>query len=64
MASSAKIDPAEKSAILAKYAAERDKRLRPEGNEQYLELKGQLAHFAEDPYVERTEREPLTDHVT
>ncbi len=64
MASSAAIDPAEKSAILAKYAAERDKRIRPEGNEQYLELKGQLAHFADDPYVKRAERDPLTDHVT
>lgn len=64
MASTATIDPDQKAAILAKYAEERDKRLREDGNEQYLELKGQLAHYAEDPYAERTEREPLTDHVT
>ena len=64
MASTAAIDAAEKAAILARYAEERDKRVRPDGNEQYLELKGQLAHYAEDPYSERTERTPLTDHVT
>lgn len=54
----------DKEAILAKYAEERDKRLRDDGNEQYLELKGQLAHYAEDPYTEKTERDPVTDHVT
>ena len=54
----------DKAAILARYREERDKRIRPDGNEQYLELKGQLAHYAEDPYVPRKEREPLTDHVT
>ncbi|NNC72639.1 MAG: NAD(P)/FAD-dependent oxidoreductase [Sphingomonadaceae bacterium] len=56
--------PIDKDAILAKYAEERDKRLRADGNEQYLELKGQLAHYAEDPYTERVDREPKTDHVT
>jgi cation diffusion facilitator CzcD-associated flavoprotein CzcO len=54
----------DKEALLAKYRAERDKRLRPDGNAQYLELKGRLAHYAEDPYTPRVEREPVTDHVT
>ena len=54
----------DKAALLAKYREERDKRLRPDGNAQYLELKGQLAHYLEDPYTPFTEREPKTDHVT
>jgi len=54
----------DKEALKAKYRAERDKRLRPDGNEQYLQLKGQLAHYLEDPYTPRTEREPKKDHVT
>src|ERR1700678_1688690 len=54
----------DKQALLAKYIAERDKRLRPEGNTQYLQLKGQLAHYLEDPYTPRAERAPKTDHVT
>jgi cation diffusion facilitator CzcD-associated flavoprotein CzcO len=47
-----------------KYAGERAKRLRPEGNDQYLEFTGQFADMLEDPYTERVEREPLRDHVT
>jgi cation diffusion facilitator CzcD-associated flavoprotein CzcO len=51
-------------AVHARYQAEREKRLRPDGNDQYLEPKGQLSHYADDPYVEIVEREPLTDEVT
>ncbi|MDQ2649066.1 MAG: NAD(P)/FAD-dependent oxidoreductase [Actinomycetota bacterium] len=54
----------DKDALKARYRAERDKRLRADGNEQYLELKDQLAHYLDDPYTERVEREPLHDHVT
>src|SRR5499426_2940540 len=55
----------DKEALRAKHRAERDKRLRPDGNAQYLRLKGgDLEHYLEDPYVPFTEREPLTDHVT
>ncbi|WP_374657077.1 flavin-containing monooxygenase [Phenylobacterium sp.] len=47
-----------------KYRAERDKRLRVDGNEQYVEMKGQFAHYLEDPYVEPGfTRAPLTDEV-
>ena len=56
--------PIDKKALLAKYIAERDKRLRADGNAQYLELKGRLAHYLDDPYTPRVEREPKTDHVT
>jgi len=54
----------DKDALRKKYLEERDKRLRADGNEQYLELKDQLAHYLEDPYTEMQERAPLTDHVT
>lgn len=54
----------DKQALLAKYRAERDKRLRPDGNAQYLRVSGHLAHYLEDPYTPRVERAPKTDHVT
>src|SRR5262249_22169719 len=38
-------------ALRAKYRAERDKRLRPDGIAQYVELAGGFAHFERDPYV-------------
>lgn len=56
----AKVD---KEAVLAKYQAEREKRLRPEGNDQYIEPTGKFARFLEDPYVEPPEREPKFDEV-
>jgi cyclohexanone monooxygenase len=47
-----------------KYRRERDKRLRPDGNDQYVEVTGKFAHFVDDPYVEPGfTREPLTDAV-
>ena len=54
----------DKEAIRQKYREERDKRLRPDGNDQYIRLAGQLAHYLEDPYNPVVEREPKTDHVT
>ena len=51
-------------AIRAKYSAEREKRLRSDGIDQFVEMKGQFAHFLEDSYVEVTPRKPLTDEVT
>ena len=50
--------------IHAKYRAERDKRLREDGNEQYVEPVGKFAHYLADPYAEDEERDPLRDHVT
>jgi cyclohexanone monooxygenase len=61
---SAETKPIDKQALLARYIAERDKRLRADGNAQYLELKGQLAHYLDDPYTPFVERAPKTDHVT
>jgi len=54
-------DPA---SLKQKYLAERDKRLRADGNEQYREIKGDFAHYLDDPYVEPGfTRAPLTDDV-
>ena len=54
----------DKEALRRTYREERDKRLRPDGNDQYLRLTGQLAHHLADPYTPRSEREPVTDSVT
>ena len=50
--------------LLTKHAAERAKRLRPDGSDQYLRLSGKFAHMIEDPFTDRVEREPHRDHVT
>ena len=54
----------DKAALRQKYQEERDKRLRADGNEQYLRVSGRLAHYLEDPYTPLTPRAPVTDHVT
>jgi cation diffusion facilitator CzcD-associated flavoprotein CzcO len=59
------IDVDTKAALKAKYRAERDKRLRPDGNAQYRHLAGtHLESYLVDPYIPVVEREPLHDHVT
>ena len=50
--------------LRAKYREERDKRLRPDGNAQYLEPTGKFAHFGDDPYVTPIERAPIFDEHT
>jgi cyclohexanone monooxygenase len=51
-------------ALRERYRVERDKRLREDANEQYVEMTGPFAHYLEDPYVdEKTERKPVTDEV-
>ena len=51
-------------ALREKYLHERDKRLRPEGSTQYLELKGEFADFSEvDPHTPVTPREPISEDV-
>jgi cyclohexanone monooxygenase len=50
-------------ALREKYRLERDKRLRAEGNEQYVEIAGEFAHYLEDPYVEPIVRDPIFDEV-
>lgn len=51
-------------ALRAKYLAERDKRLRGEGDAQYIEASGDFADFVADPYVEPGfTRDALTEEV-
>ena len=50
--------------LRAKYEEERNKRIREDANDQYRELKGELARYLEDTYAEvRIDREPLHDEV-
>ncbi|MGB1506792.1 MAG: NAD(P)-binding protein, partial [Acidimicrobiales bacterium] len=53
----------DRTALREKYRAERDKRLRADGNDQYIEPTGTFAHYLDDPYVQRTERAPRTGDV-
>lgn len=47
-----------------KYRIERDKRLRNDGNEQYLEVAGEFSNYVDDPYITtEIDRQPLTDEV-
>jgi cyclohexanone monooxygenase len=51
-------------ALREKYLQERDKRLRPEGSTQYLELKGEFADFYEiDPHTPVAPREPISAEI-
>src|SRR3569623_725453 len=56
--------PLDKKALLAKYIAERDKRLRDDGNDQYIDLEGPFADYAVDPHLPVTPSAPVHDHVT
>jgi cation diffusion facilitator CzcD-associated flavoprotein CzcO len=51
-------------ALRRKYADERARRLRPDGIAQYVEIAGEFARYAEDPWVDgKFAREPLADEV-
>jgi cyclohexanone monooxygenase len=52
-------------ALRAKYAAERAKRIRADGEAQYIEVAGQFAHYAEeDPYADPSfSRDPIAEEL-
>jgi cyclohexanone monooxygenase len=50
-------------ALREKYRQERDKRLRPDGVNQYIEVKGEFSHFDEDPHTARIERKPIIEET-
>ena len=51
-------------ALRAKYREERDRRIRTDGNEQYVEVQGDFSRYVDDPYVDPGfTREPLNDEV-
>ena len=54
----------EPDTLKSKYLSERDKRLRRDGNAQYIEVKAEFSRFVEDPYVEPGfTRAPVFDDV-
>ena len=55
--------PFDPDELRRRYRAERDKRVREDGNEQYLEMRGDFAHYLDDPYVDPLVRAPLFDEV-
>ena len=50
-------------ALRERYRRERARRIRPDGNEQYVEVSGSFAHFVDDPYVDPVTRPPRADEV-
>ncbi|MBB3665484.1 cation diffusion facilitator CzcD-associated flavoprotein CzcO [Prauserella sediminis] len=56
--------PEDLETIRARYRAERDKRLRPDGTAQYLQTADELAAYADDPWSDPpAAREPVTDEI-
>ena len=54
----------DKEALKAKYREERDKRLRPDGNAQFKELKGTYGEFDQDPYADPDfSRDPISEET-
>ncbi|MDA9050026.1 NAD(P)/FAD-dependent oxidoreductase, partial [Pseudomonadales bacterium] len=55
-------DPQE---LREKYRSERDKRVREDGEDQYIEAASEFAEYADtDPYVEEIHRDPLALNIT
>ncbi|MFC6063855.1 flavin-containing monooxygenase [Streptomyces ochraceiscleroticus] len=51
-------------ALRARYRAERDRRIRPDGSKQYQRTTGDFSYYVDDPYVAPGfTREPLNDRV-
>ncbi len=51
-------------ALRERYRVEREKRLRADGNEQYIEVTGEFSNYVDDPYLaEEIVREARTDEV-
>ena len=54
-----RLSDTDRTALRSKYRAERDKRLRTDGNDQYLEPSGRYANLLDDTYTPVVPREPL-----
>jgi cation diffusion facilitator CzcD-associated flavoprotein CzcO len=51
-------------ALRAKYREERDRRVRADGSQQYVEVQGDFSRYIDDPYVDPGfTREPVNDDV-
>lgn len=54
----------DQEALRQKYLAERDKRLRPDGQKQYVLTEGDFAsYYEEDPHLPVVPREPITAEI-
>jgi len=54
----------DREAVRAKYREERDRRLRPDGTKQYLNLVGDFSRYLEDPNADEVvDRVPCTDET-
>jgi cation diffusion facilitator CzcD-associated flavoprotein CzcO len=50
--------------VRARHVEERDKRMRPDGSAQYIEVGGDFRHYVDDPHSDpNSTRAPLTDEV-
>ena len=64
MAEASQTRPFDPVALRDRYREERDKRLRDDGNEQYVEMAGKFADYLDDPYIdEPIVRDPITREV-
>ncbi|MEZ4333924.1 MAG: NAD(P)/FAD-dependent oxidoreductase [Myxococcota bacterium] len=56
--------PIDREALREKYRIEREKRLRSDANDQYVEMAGLHAHFDHDPWAEgEVDRAPVAEDV-
>ncbi len=56
--------PFDPDTLREKYREERERRLRPDANDQYVEVTAEFSNYVDDPYVEPGfTREPRFDHV-
>ena len=50
----------DREALRRKYREERDKRIRPEGKDQYVQPTGRFSYLLEDPYTPAWSATPCT----
>ncbi|MFD8349796.1 flavin-containing monooxygenase [Streptomyces coelicoflavus] len=64
MAHAQEFSPEEIAGFRARYRAERERRMRPDGTRQYHGADAEFGYYAADPYAPRTTgREPVRDRV-
>ena len=49
--------------LRARYRAERDRRVRPDGVTQYRATTGEFSSYADDPWTDPVDRRPVTDEM-
>ncbi len=54
----------DRDGLRERYRCEREKRIRADGNDQYVEIADEFAAYLDDPYATPVSRPALTDRVT